>query len=536
MSHFQANDAIFETFKDQFVSDVQQIEPLVLSLVHPGNFDESINNLFRIYHNHKALSAFLNITPIHKVTERVENILNHIRESKKIHDQTEIDWLLAVADQMQTWADELELGVSELSLADPEIFTMLKLREKKASINQSLRHLNLLYLEENLHQPQRYLPVFDKIFKKVTHMPSTERLIATVVAAQPDLIMISDTFINPQTLSVLFKANGKREVPMIALTQNNQRKHLVKLINQGVHYYLHRPIGSNPLKRTLYSIVKSHYTKKKVIISTKKIRNFIDNLDPLSDTLKEIQRICDDPGSAITDLIKVVKKDPVTSGIILNATKFPIYGLKNITSIDQAVSTFGKRTVKALTLSGLSQQLQPADFSMYGMDEKRFLEIAYLRMRLMSTWMGKVNPERIDILSISALLGNLGQMLIAKEISAQHGEKAFFTLLQDRGPTAAEETILQTNTTAVTADILYYWQMPSELVDSISYSDAPMEAVEEIRFLALANHIIYSLIPINSADILPLHPTIRLLMKEAALDVETLEEAIKEVTLQKEKL
>ena len=265
-----------------------------------------------------------------------------------------------------------------------------------------------------------------------------------------------------------------------------------------------------------------------MILSNKKIRSFIDTLDPLGDSIKEIQKICDDPQASVAQLIKVVKSDPICSGIILNATKSPIYALKNISSIDQAVSTFGKRTVKALVLGGLSSRFMPANLSMYHIDEETFLEITHLRMKLMTKWYKKVNPNYLNILSVAALLGNLGQMLISREILNQGKADAFLQSVKDKSAYEAEYEFLRTSTAAVTSDILYFWKMSSRLIDAISYSDDPMQAVEEIQPLSLACHIVFSLVPLTEATILPVSDDMKKLMLKNDLNVSDLLKAIAE--------
>lgn len=522
------NSEIFNTFKDQFTDDVEQIEPLIFQLVQPELFLESVNSLFRIFHNHKAITSFLGLDEIHLCAKKGETVLDILRKEGSISDERQIDWLLMLSDQLNIWLEELNLGKYDLSKANEKIFTELKLKEPKVTVGETLKKLHLLYINDAL-SALKLISTFEKVFEKVTFLADTNSLQAEIKTYKPDLIILSESFNNSKTYRALHSANDV--IPTVGLIEKDSKKAILKLINNGIHYYIVKPVTGQNLKKVFHSIVQSHFSSRKIILSNQKIRAFIDNLDPLGDSIQKIQEVCDDPLAPISQLIKIVKSDPVSTGIILNATKSPIYGLKNINTIDQAVSIFGKRTVKALILGGLSSRFMPSDLSIYGIDESTFLEIAHLRMKLMTQWYTRVNPKLLNVLSVAALLGNLGQMLIAKEIIKQKKVDSFLQNLQTKSIQETEYEFLRTSTAAVTSDILYFWKMSPLLIDAISYSDDPFDAVEEIQPLSLACHIVFSLIPLNEATISPVTPAMKSLLSKNNLDVSDLLKAIAE-TLQ----
>jgi HD-like signal output (HDOD) protein/CheY-like chemotaxis protein len=524
MSSDLPSNEIFNTFVDQFTHDADVIEVKIGQLKNPDSFDEAVNALFRIFHNHKALTSFLKLEEIHKCVKKAENVLNILRQDGEISDEAQLDWLYLLERQMYTWADELDLGLADLSPANEDLYTTLKLQKQTVSINDILADRHLLYIDNDSAGALKFLPTFEKIFAKVTSIGHADDLKNTLQAHRPDLIIMSQSFINTHTYSILHSCNDI--IPTVALTEKATKKDIIKLINQGVHYYINKPVSGTALKKVLHSIVKTHFTPRKMIISNKKIRAFIETLDPLSDTILKIQQVCDNDNTSISDLIQVVKSDPITSGMILNATKSPIYALKNITTVDQAVSIFGKRTVKALTLGGLSGAFQTTNLSMYGINESIFKEISQMRMKLINNWAHSVAPDDSDILNVAALLGNIGQMLIAKEIAAQQKESVFYESIQQKGVLETEYDFLRTSTAAVSSDILYFWKMPPTLIDIISYSNDPKEAVEEIKPLSLICHVVFELVPLTEATILPVSENIKKLLLENELDVTELHIAI----------
>jgi len=525
MSIVTDNSEIFNTFRDQLSDDVDKIEPLIFQLVEPGLFHEAVNSLFRIFHNHKALTAFLGFDEMQKSVHKGETVLNIIRQEGVISDEAQVDWLLILSDQMSKWLEELDRGTYDLSPANKKIFSELKLKEEKTSVSATLKTLHLLYLDDQATAP-KLVSTFEKIFDKVSYIAQSDSLKNDITQYDPDLIILAPSFINSKTYRALHSHDDI--IPTIGLITKESKQTILKLINQGIHYYLTQPLSGRSLKKVFHSIVQSHFSSRKMILCNKKIRSFIDTLDPLGDSIKKIQEICDDPQASIAELIKVVKSDPICSGTILNATKSPIYALKDISSIDQAVSTFGKRTVKALVLGGLSSRFMPANLSMYHIDEEKFLEITHLRMKLMSKWYQRVNPKHVNILTVAALLSNLGQMLISREILKQEKEDAFLKSVTEKSAYEAEYEFLRTSTAAVTSDILYFWKMSSRLIDAISYSDDPMQAVEEIQPLSLACHIVFSLVPLTEPTILPISDDIKKLLLENDLNSSDLLKAIAE--------
>jgi HD-like signal output (HDOD) protein len=57
--------------------------------------------------------------------------------------------------------------------------------------------------------------------------------------------------------------------------------------------------------------------------------------------------------------------------------------------------------------------------------------------------------------------------------------------------------MVNTTTPLVSSDIVSYWKLHKDIVDSIRFSDDPKTASEEIADLALVNHVIYRLISID---------------------------------------
>lgn len=516
---------VFNTFKDQFAQDCITLDNLLATIEIDIPAQDAINAFFRIVHNLKASTQFLKLTPILKLSQKVEVILNTMRGEGKITTQTELDWLKIVCHQYHVWSDELDLGVVELAEVNPQIEKLMRHQDKRESANAILQKLHVLYIDDEPQTIQMMQKLVKPLFATLTWAKEITAIEAAIVD-KPDIIFIGEHFLENQCEVVSLLTQHNELVPIVALANEVHNKQRMLWLQKGIHYFLVRPVQSGALKKVLFSIINTHFTQRKMIITNQKIQTFIDQLEPLSQTLLDIQNVCDDEHSSVSDLIKVIKQDPVTSGIILNATKSPMYAFKSITSIDQAVSIFGKRTIKALTLNGLKSTLGKIDLHPYQINEAIFSNIAQLRMALMQNWYTKVNKEHLPKLLISALLGNIGQILIAKEIIANQKSDEFTHMLKTAKSKEVEYNFLHTTTSAVTSDILYFWKISSDVIDSISYADDPFDAVEEIFPLAVANHVVYSLVP-NTEDVIqPISPRLRKVLDKAGLKIDILEEAI----------
>ncbi len=174
-----------------------------------------------------------------------------------------------------------------------------------------------------------------------------------------------------------------------------------------------------------------------------------------------------------------------------------MYCLEEVNTVDRAVSIFGKIRVQAIALSQMVDGFGKVDLSSYNINETIFSDEATLRLTLMIKWYSKVSISSLSILSTTAILGNIGQLLIAQEIINYNKKNDFLNNLNSKDIQYTEEKLRHTTTACVSSDIISYWQLDKNIVDSVRFSDYPQNAPEEIYDLCLANHIVYRLVKSN---------------------------------------
>jgi HD-like signal output (HDOD) protein len=228
----------------------------------------------------------------------------------------------------------------------------------------------------------------------------------------------------------------------------------------------------------------------------------IESLPPLPDVVLEVNRICSNPKSSLVDLANAIKKDPVATATILKVINSPLYSLKEeVKTLDRAVSMFGKAATKAFILnSAIENSFQNIDVSAYDMELSDYSETAQKRSSLMIKWFSKVSFTKLNILATSALVGNIGQLIVSKEISANNQEDEFRSLLEYEEVDIAERELVGMSSEEITAHILNHWNLDQVLVDSIKHAvskEALEDASDEVSVYAKANYIVYNAIDVT---------------------------------------
>ncbi|WP_297485093.1 Hpt domain-containing protein [Sulfurimonas sp.] len=105
---------IVDEFLDHYSMMVESMEVMIIDLTKPNMYKRSINELFRVFHNIKSASGYLQILPMNKLASFVEDALENLRSNSASINQETVDWLLQISDMFAIWQDDLKQD-SELS-------------------------------------------------------------------------------------------------------------------------------------------------------------------------------------------------------------------------------------------------------------------------------------------------------------------------------------------------------------------------------------------------------------------------------------
>ena len=97
---------IVDEFLDHYSLMVDSMEIMIIDLQKSDMHERVVNELFRVFHNIKSASGYLQITSMHKLSSFVEDALEEMRSLQKPVSQETIDWLLAISDMFAVWQDD----------------------------------------------------------------------------------------------------------------------------------------------------------------------------------------------------------------------------------------------------------------------------------------------------------------------------------------------------------------------------------------------------------------------------------------------
>ena len=525
---------IMDQFENQLTKLSSQMQELTEKLKNNDSYLDSVNSLFRHFHSLKATVSYLDFEDILNIVKKSEDVLNILRHyTKAPSNKSLFAWLDGVRLQIGIWVSEFETNDGMLSDASPELLKALSFSYDSGDPKMLLKKLSILIVIKNEKLRNILKDNFGKSFKEIFVSDNAKDGFKKYLHNQPSVI-ISDFNLNDSTngfamIKKIMQADST--LPMIMLFDTYNRSLLMKLNIYGIST-MTKPLKFGQLYSQVLEKVQVRYGAKRIKITNEAIQDTVEALKPLPDSIMRVQRLCDNPDTSVRDVVVEVKKDSIFSALILKEANMPIYGNKEMDSIERAVSFFGKRAVKALSLAEVASQLGSIDLACYGLSTEQFFEVSRRRMRLIISWYAKVSISDLNILATTAVLGNIGQIIIAKEIDSLGKSEEFLAIVEDKGCKIAEEQILNITATEITADILSYWNLDRTLVDSIRYSDNLEQAPDEVKNYALANKIIYELIPPRFKSVpLQLSKDISDLMEKYDLKSELLFKAVERMSM-----
>ncbi len=100
-------------FIEETLEHLESIEVNVLDLEeNPGDL-EIINNIFRPFHTIKGVSGFLNLTNVQRLAHSTENLLDDVRNNKRVMDSEVIEVVLKVGDCLKIMAENLRQAMDD---------------------------------------------------------------------------------------------------------------------------------------------------------------------------------------------------------------------------------------------------------------------------------------------------------------------------------------------------------------------------------------------------------------------------------------
>jgi len=94
---------IVDEFYDHFTLMVESMEVIILDLSKEAFYKRSTDELFRVFHNIKSASGYLQITQMNRLAQFVEEFLDELREKNEPIGENTVTWLLEISDVFAQW-------------------------------------------------------------------------------------------------------------------------------------------------------------------------------------------------------------------------------------------------------------------------------------------------------------------------------------------------------------------------------------------------------------------------------------------------
>lgn len=217
----------------------------------------------------------------------------------------------------------------------------------------------------------------------------------------------------------------------------------------------------------------------------------IKTLPPLPKSFHKVLQICESD-SGVGELAKAIEGDPMMVAQMLKTANSPLYGFnRQIKTVLQAVSLFGKNMTKSLVASSTVQGMLKVSVEPYSVSPEQFVNISNLQGAIAKAWFKRIAPEKMDDMFLCALLQDTGKILISDEV-IRRDEVMYFkediAMSFDIG--AVEMNNFGTTSVLIAADIFDHWGFEKGIVENIRHSNDPKSAPDELKQTAWALYII----------------------------------------------
>lgn len=120
---------ILDEFLDHFSMMMDVIDLIVMDLDKEEMYRQSVDELFRTFHNIKSATGYLKLTSITSLSQFVESFLEEMRLFKGPANEETISWLLKIGDIFKSWQKEISNNAKSLSKID---YKLLKLPDMES--------------------------------------------------------------------------------------------------------------------------------------------------------------------------------------------------------------------------------------------------------------------------------------------------------------------------------------------------------------------------------------------------------------------
>ncbi|MFZ0774210.1 MAG: response regulator [Candidatus Sulfotelmatobacter sp.] len=236
------------------------------------------------------------------------------------------------------------------------------------------------------------------------------------------------------------------------------------------HRFLAKPCNASELQATIERVC----TLQDVLCTPeiRKVVGAVGELPSLSTTYTALTQALGRPSTSISQVAEILEHDVAMSAKVLQLVNSAFFGLaQTVTSLQSAASYLGMETIKNLALVSEAFKVLAPDSRI----PQSVLESIQMQAQMTAAIAVKlpVDPKTRDITVVSALLHDVGSLVLASKMPAQFCSVLARTSELGCEPFQAEEEILGTSHAEIGAYLLGLWGLPNLAVEAIAHHHRP---------------------------------------------------------------
>lgn len=218
------------------------------------------------------------------------------------------------------------------------------------------------------------------------------------------------------------------------------------------------------------------------------IVNQVDDIKTLPSIMMEVTRLAEDPDSTVKDMEYEILKDHVLTAKVLRLANSAYYGYaRSISTVSQATVLLGFQTVKSIALASTVNEFLSTELKGYQLVENELWEQSQT-CGLISRYIAQVvkykQPEEAYI---AGLLRDIGKTVLNQHMEKQYGEVLDLVMDGKMSFIEAEKEIFGFDHAEIGGKIAKKWNMPEQLVETISFHHSPEKSTLAPNLVAIVH-------------------------------------------------
>jgi len=202
-----------------------------------------------------------------------------------------------------------------------------------------------------------------------------------------------------------------------------------------------------------------------------KIVENIEELPALSKTILDTLDFSTKTNKTAEELIDIISTDPLITVTLLKTINSAMFGFRNeVDTIENLIYLMGIDFTISMILSNNLEDSLKIDISAYGLDQNQFKEFTALKLKFISSWLRKENPQLLNKIYLPLILQDLGKFIISQELNKDNKISSFLSDIK-KDPLnidKIERNYYNCTSNDVTILILEHWRLNQNIINTLN--------------------------------------------------------------------